>query len=216
MNLFYKSAFNSVADFWKEYEGTVCFTIDGWSALNRQSYLSLTAHYVDKDWVLQGFVLDLIPHLGDHSGRNTAKHVLASLEKFNLVEKLLTITMDNVSSNDTMVKELSAMLLEKHAVVWDPEFRVRCFPHILNLAVQDALHAEKQPGENGRKLIPLLLKCRRLTKWLTDSPQREEKLKEACKISDIPYITPKFPVQTRWNSCLYMIDAILAIYPVSQ
>ncbi|KAK9353311.1 hypothetical protein V1523DRAFT_203903 [Lipomyces doorenjongii] len=60
--------------------------------------------------------------------------------------KLITITGDNASNNESMVSALYESLRRKygHAVrCRDPDSYVRCLAHILNLIVQDILHALK-------------------------------------------------------------------------
>jgi hypothetical protein len=49
-----------------------------------------------------------------------------------LATKVLTFTADNASNNDTLVEELSVLIPSFGGA----EYRVRCFAHILNLAVK--------------------------------------------------------------------------------
>ena len=42
--------------------GKVFFTADMWTlTLSNEAYLGLTIHYIDENWVLQCFLLDIIP-----------------------------------------------------------------------------------------------------------------------------------------------------------
>ncbi|CAJ0753236.1 18507_t:CDS:1, partial [Entrophospora sp. SA101] len=43
--------------------GKVSLTSDMWTASNNKAFLSLTIHYVDDNWKLNSFLLDIIPML---------------------------------------------------------------------------------------------------------------------------------------------------------
>ncbi len=46
----------------QQIPGKVSFTADMWtSTLSSESYLGLTIHYIDENWALQRFLLDIIP-----------------------------------------------------------------------------------------------------------------------------------------------------------
>lgn len=70
-----------------------------------------------------------------HTGENLATALNQCLEEFNLSARVLTVTSDNASNNDTMVRELELLL---------PHFRgqecqVRCIAHVLNLVAKAIL-----------------------------------------------------------------------------
>ncbi|KAH0696474.1 hypothetical protein KY290_013840 [Solanum tuberosum] len=73
------------------------------------------------------------------------------LEERQLLKKdldnVFTITIDNASSNDVTVKEMSKQLSNWGTNIMDGDhLHVRCMTHILNLIVQDGL---KEIGEDG-------------------------------------------------------------------
>lgn len=62
------------------------------------------------------------------------------LMDWNLNQKLCSITVDNVSTNDVMGRELKHHLCDRGLLVLDGElFHVPCNAHILNIIVQDGL-----------------------------------------------------------------------------
>jgi hypothetical protein len=67
---------------------------------------------------------------GCHTGRHLARELEALLKSFGIEKKILSITCDNASNNDTMIQALN--LGGFHGA----ESCVRCFPHILNLSVK--------------------------------------------------------------------------------
>ena len=57
------------------------------------------------------------------------------LQDFDIEHKILSVTCDNASNNNTMVAELDKILTS-----FSPVNRTRCFTHILNLVSKSLLH----------------------------------------------------------------------------
>ena len=114
------------------------------------------------------------------------------------LDNVLTITVDNASSNDVTVKKMSKKLSNWGTNIMDGDhLHVSCMSHILNLIVQDGL---KEIG----KSIKLV---RQAVKYIKQSPARLRKFKEYCESK---LITCKkslcLDVPTRWNSTYSMLD----------
>ncbi|KAH0686207.1 hypothetical protein KY284_016760 [Solanum tuberosum] len=70
------------------------------------------------------------------------------------LDKIFTITVDNASSNDVTVKELSKLFTKREINFMNGEhFHVRCMAHILNLIVQDGLKVPVVSIEWVRKAV---------------------------------------------------------------
>jgi hypothetical protein len=79
--------------------GKLSLTADMWtSTFNNDAYLGLTIHYVDSEWNLRNFLLDIIPFTTRHTGINMANSIKAVLTEFQLLEKTLALTTDNESA----------------------------------------------------------------------------------------------------------------------
>ena len=199
-----------VKEFFENYNGRLSFTMDGWSSITLTAYLALTVHFIDSDWNLCAFVLDFIPHIGDHSGSNLATSVYASLKKYSVHDKVLTFTMDNASSNNTFITALQEKMLEDGYNWTGGLFQVRCFAHVLNLAVQVATsHPTVQP---------IIKRVEELAVFIRASGQRLEKLEKICKEyqdGPISYKKPTLPVPMHWNSVLTMLVNVLHIAKVT-
>ncbi|EXX60023.1 zinc finger BED domain-containing protein 4-like [Rhizophagus irregularis DAOM 181602=DAOM 197198] len=77
----------------------VSFTADMWtSTISSEAYLGLTIHYIDQNWVLRHFLLDIIPFKVRHTGINMAAAITNVLNEFNLAGKALALTTDNESA----------------------------------------------------------------------------------------------------------------------
>jgi len=48
-------------------------TMDIWTSTATESYITITAHYIDESWVLQAYVLQTLPFPERHTGVNIAE-----------------------------------------------------------------------------------------------------------------------------------------------
>jgi len=59
-------------------------TTDLWTSCAAHPYLTVTVHFVDKDWTLQSFCLDTTLLFEDHTGQNISEAVKDYLSKLEL------------------------------------------------------------------------------------------------------------------------------------
>ncbi|KAH0672222.1 hypothetical protein KY284_023309 [Solanum tuberosum] len=110
----------------------------------------------------------------------------------------ISTNVDNASSNDVTVKEMSKQLSNWGTNIMDGNhLHVRCMAHILNLIVKDGL---KEIGKSV-KLV------RQAVKYIKQSPTRLRKFKECCESQLIACKKSLcLDVPTRWNSTYSMLD----------
>ncbi|KAH0655683.1 hypothetical protein KY285_030565 [Solanum tuberosum] len=72
------------------------------------NYMCLTAHFIDRDWVLHKRILNFCP-ITSHKGEHLTKYISNCILDWNL-DNVFTVTVDNASSNDVAVLELSKKL----------------------------------------------------------------------------------------------------------
>ncbi|XP_075503957.1 zinc finger BED domain-containing protein RICESLEEPER 2-like [Primulina tabacum] len=185
--------------FFKETRLRVCLTTDTWTSIQRINYMCLTAHFIDKNWNLQKRILNFSP-ISSHKGDDMAIVITKCLLDWGL-DKVFTITVDNASSNDTTVKEMSNQLSKWGSNLMDGKhLHVRCVAHIINLIVQDGL---KEVGDSVRRV-------RQAIRYIRQSPARIKKFKDCCELEKI---TSKkslcLDVVTRWNSTYLMLKVAL-------
>jgi len=99
----------------------VSITTDTWTSRALDSYMSVTAHFIDSDWTLQSVTLGLIPCFESHTPKYTAEHLRNCLQAYKIVDKVAT---DNASNMVAM----KALL---------PGEDVRCAAHTLQLTVKE-------------------------------------------------------------------------------
>ena len=96
--------------------------------------------------------LEFIEIQGSYSGENLASTVYKTLKRLSLLQKLLTITSDNASNNDTLCRYLLDILsrifddhLEEYPIHNETmrfkgkESHIQYFTYVLNLVVKDIL-----------------------------------------------------------------------------
>ncbi|KAE8736029.1 hypothetical protein F3Y22_tig00000218pilonHSYRG00217 [Hibiscus syriacus] len=161
------------------------------------SYLCLTVHFVDDEWKLHKRILNFTPipsHSGDVIGKCIEKHLLEWG-----IDKVLTITVDNASSNDVAIKYIKKRLNNwKHSILGSDYIHMRCCAHILNLIVREGL----------KDLDDSIFRIRSAVRYVRSSPARMQRFKlcvEQEKIESKGLVC--LDVETRWNSTFLMLDA---------
>ncbi|KAJ6642968.1 putative AC9 transposase, partial [Pseudolycoriella hygida] len=124
----------------------VAFTVDAWTSKNVLPFMDIRAHWINDDWTYETVMVDFSFIEGNHSGQNLCKIFVDCLERFEIpLSKVSSVTMDNVSANDTFMDFLSKYATDAGTRLSKPNNRIRCLPHVLNLSVQDILSALKVP-----------------------------------------------------------------------
>ena len=100
--------------------------------------MCLTAHWVDSDWKLNKRVLNFCP-IPSHKGDELGRVVERCLVDWG-IENVFTISVDNVSSNDTMVSYLKKRLNNWNGIMLrEKHLHMRCIAHIVNLIINDGI-----------------------------------------------------------------------------
>src|SRR6266511_2537409 len=145
-----------IASFIKNILGKVALTTDIWSSLKFEGFLGVTIHFIDENWVLKHFTLDVFRFKGSHTGQAIANEIYKVLVEFGLETKTIAIITDNESN---MV--LGARLLK--STLTNSFIHCRCVAHVLNLVVGAGLKIVKEQIKKLRKLIKIIRKC--LKNW---------------------------------------------------
>ena len=176
--------------------------MDWWTSNQNLCYMSLVAHYIDKNWVMQCRVLNFIELDPPHSGVVIAQAIWDCVVEWKIEDKIITLTLDNASSNTAAVRSLMAKFAARGSARFISKyFHVRCCAHIVNLVVNDGL----QPLE------PLINKLRETVKYIKKSPSRMYKFLQICSSLALQ-IGPglSLDVSTRWSSTYKMLSVCIA------
>ncbi|KAH0636238.1 hypothetical protein KY289_036153 [Solanum tuberosum] len=180
----------------REIQPRICLTTDTWTSVQRINYMCLTAHFIDRDWVLHKRILNFCP-ITSHKGEHLAECISNCLLDWNL-DNVFTVTVDNASSNDVAVLELSKKLdMWGTNMMEGKHLHVRCMAHILNLIVQDGL----------KEIGPSIKRVRQMVKYVRSSSTRTRNFLKCVEMQKIECDKMlSLDVPTRWNSTYLMLD----------
>lgn len=177
----------------------VCLTTDTWSSITNLTYMCLTAHWIDKNWKLQKRILSfcVVPN---HKGKTIGKMIENRLLEWG-IDKVLTVTVDNVSANDGAIDYVRKNTKNWNGTILDHEFlHMRCCAHILNLIVRAGLEYQSDS----------IYRIRNAIRYVRSSPSRLDAFKKcasAVKIESKSLLC--LDIETRWNSTYKMLMTAL-------
>lgn len=136
-----------------------------------------------------------------HTAEALSKVLVECMMDWNIDRKLSTITLDNCSTNDSLVGMLLNELDCSTLMLDGQLFHMRCCAHILNLIAQDGLSVLGDGIEKVRNSVAF---------W-TATPKREQSFREAARQMKVS-ITKKLILdcKTRWNSTYQMLVVALS------
>ena len=116
----------------------LCLTTDTWTSIQRINYMCITAHFIDREWKLNKKIISFVS-VTSHRGEYIAKALENYLSEWGL-KNVFTVTVDNVSSNNSAIWYFKKKMLSWGASSVRLKFlHMRCVAHILNLIVNDGL-----------------------------------------------------------------------------
>lgn len=154
MKTFHSLCKDKVSNILRSYKGAIHIAFDAWTASNMLPFLGVTAHrcvdgkietiildfirYVSPSWLLCKIAcLLLLPFSitslrKNHTGSYLEQELRGCLEEFGITNSVLALAGDNASNNDKLIDQFSQNVFSHPGRA----NRVRCFAHILNLAMQ--------------------------------------------------------------------------------
>jgi len=188
----------------------VALTSDIWSGNAKEDYITVVAHYVTDDWVLQKKVIGFRLIDCKHTGDNIAERIGAVIQEFGLIDKVFAITLDNASSNSKAMKKLNVLFggyLGADPVSDDDDAEnfldaiynlahQRCVCHIINLIVKSGL----------KRFKPYLEDLRTAITFLNSSNHRIALFKNLCIAKGIKPRKFGVDMDVRWNSTYLMLQ----------
>lgn len=173
----------------------ICITTDAWTSIANESYVSITAHFITKDWKLNSKFLNCFAMYKDHTAQNLMNEIFESLKKWNVESKISCVVSDNAANILAAIKLAG----------W---YSLPCFAHTLHLIVTDGLKDEN--------IIQLVNKCKAAVEFFNRSTKAFNKLKEMQEQMGKPKLKLINSTPTRWNSTLKMIERLIEIQDVLE
>ncbi|PWA46371.1 zinc finger BED domain-containing protein RICESLEEPER 2 [Artemisia annua] len=195
---FYIEERKSLLNYLSNKATTVHLTTDTWtSSCKRMNFMVLTAHFIDDDWVMHKRIINFRP-IHSHRGVDIGRALLECITGWG-IKNVMTITVDNISSNDKALEYLVENLPTKYD--GGKHFHIRCMAHILNLIVKDGLKTFNKEVSN----IALAVK------YIKHSSQRVTNFKESIEktCNSKKFLVSECP--TRWNSTHDMLKTAIEL-----
>ncbi|KAM6545744.1 hypothetical protein CsatB_026480 [Cannabis sativa] len=178
----------------------ICVTTDTWTSIQNICYMCVTAHWIDRNWVLQKRIISFV-QVPNHKGDTIAVELVNCFKDWGGL-KLFSVTVDNASSNDVAIDKLRKKYEKKKDVMVlnGKMLHMRCVCHIINLIVGDGL----------KDVHTSISSIRNAVRYVRSSPARLQKFKEYVAEENIESKSLLcLDVQTRWNSTYLMLEAAL-------
>ncbi|MBW0464461.1 hypothetical protein O181_004176 [Austropuccinia psidii MF-1] len=115
----------------------VSFTTDTWTSPNVTAFMSVTGHFMDRNFKLHSILLGLTEIEGDHSGHSLSNQFLKVIQQYELEKQILCITTESSSANHQMAQEIQV----KCPTFVAETNTIGCMAHIIHLAARDGLKA---------------------------------------------------------------------------
>lgn len=192
---------------------SIHFIPDNWTSPNCLGVIGFTVQFVTEDHGLQSLVVRIKELEGQHNGENMAEAIMEFIRENGIASKVGYLMMDNASNMNTMIDKISDGLEDEFGVFYDPlPHRLRCFGHIINLAVMEFLVGKRPrttdfyrgPSDEGvekwRKR-GAIGKLHNIVVYITWTPQRLQTfttLSEGLRL--------RHDNDTRWNSWYKMVE----------
>jgi len=171
----------------KELVSTIesaCLTTDCWTSRNNESFMAITIHFIDSEYLLKSILLECRSFDLNHTSINLSQGIKQVLVSWNLKDKITFAVSDNASNIKNALNSLSFK-------------NMGCFAHTLNLIVQSALVLENDLIDKVKCIVSHFRKST-VAYNAFKTYQINNGIKEPKKLIQ--------DVQTRWNSTYYMFN----------
>jgi len=188
-----------------QIKSKISLTTDIWTSdISKECYLGITMHFINDNWEMKNFLLDLVPLHGSHTAALITSKILSILDEFKINDKVIALTTDNGSNMIACGNQLAIGLeREFHNFMFS---HYRCAAHIINLAVKAGMVFV---GDEIKKLRQFVIK-------LKNSPVLLNEFSDICQIKKTKFLKPILDIDTRWNSTYLMISRQILMQSISE
>jgi hypothetical protein len=68
--------------------------------------MAITSYFLDQNWDYREVLLGFNPLEGEHTGLNLGSVLTDTLQKYQILDRVLAITTDNALNNQTMITSI--------------------------------------------------------------------------------------------------------------
>ncbi len=119
------------------FDARYFLTLNVWINKQEQFFLTIIAYYIIEAWLYKKIHLNFKSFLYQHTEWEMINVMLKLLRQYFIESRLLTITNDNVSLNETLRIHFDALLSEHCNFVWNHQKNIiRCIIHVIQLMLR--------------------------------------------------------------------------------
>jgi hypothetical protein len=122
--------------------------LDCWTSPFQQAFMAVTGYFIDQDWKYREILLGFEPLHGPHSGANLSTVLLQLLQQHNIVDRVLAITTDNASNNNTLIESIQESIQSLEPLNQTVLVRIPCLAHVIQLSLKELLGLVKANPNN--------------------------------------------------------------------
>jgi len=100
--------------------------------------MAITGYFLDQEWNYCEVLLGFEHLLGSHTGAHLSETVIRILREHSIADRVLSITTDNATNNNTMMQAVQEMV-QSQALCDTSIFRVPCISHVIQLSLKELL-----------------------------------------------------------------------------
>uniref|UniRef100_A0A0K2TA40 Zinc finger BED domaincontaining protein 1like [Maylandia zebra] n=1 Tax=Lepeophtheirus salmonis TaxID=72036 RepID=A0A0K2TA40_LEPSM len=166
-------------------------TIDHWSSRTIEIYISLTVHFVTKNFDMKTCCLQtfFLPQ-EQYPENNIAEQIRGALEEWDLEEdQQVCVTTDNASNMINALELYGRMHLQ-------------CFMHMLHMAIENAVKSDS-------RINSAISGCNKLVSYFSLSLSKRRALEQVQQRLNLPVHGLITECCTRWGTRVHMINRIL-------
>ena len=175
----------------------IALTSDIWSGRAQEDYLSVVAHYVDSNWVLQKRIIGFKLVDSGHTASIICERILSVTKDYEIENRIISITLDNAAANTKAIEELEKLVSSYTGGIL---LHQRCACHIINLIVKSGM----------KRIDQYIDKVRSAIAWINGSNSRIREFKQYCKAEGLKPRKFGLDMPVRWNSTYLMLKNTIA------
>ncbi|KAG0154709.1 hypothetical protein PDIDSM_277 [Penicillium digitatum] len=188
--------------------------LDCWTSPFQQAFMAITGYFIDHNWDYCEILLGFEPLHGSHTGENLSKTVTQILTEHGISDRVLSVTTDNATNNNTLMQSVQDHLQSQHSSDLSI-FRLKAVPSNKEIELEwseEKTHSfqNKRNTSGSIQITYTLKKIRGLAVFFNASPQRREAF---IALQPEPALIPIQDVRTRWNSTFLMLNRAKKLQP---
>lgn len=118
----------------------VTLSTDGWTSINTEGYIAVTAHFITEEWKFYPCLLTCFKFEERHTAQNLHQDLKRICTEWHISDNVYAITTDNAANIVAAVRSSE----------WE---HIPCFAHTINLIVKDGLKLIEELRQKIKNII---------------------------------------------------------------